>query len=556
MIFLNLACGPRKCSVSLSPNQTLAYALEKFCESFKLNVGEYALRHRNVQLDLSLEFRLSGLPNRANLDVCKKSEGSKGKEGLVKVALRVDGSRVVLEVPNTSTLWELLQKAESEKGLNLLSASGPGSKYLQPCMRYMSSVFCSNADLRRTTLSALGIRCQSVLFDFFREPTEVEVGEFLERDRAEQERDRAERERREAERERERAEQERRKVERERVQAEQDRVRAEQDRVRAEQDRMRAEQDRVRAEQERQKSEERSARAPSESQEMCQPRVKEQKQFASNESEITPPANEESKSNRSEDRILPAHLEGGGITDPIMSGFHKYIRDTEALKQGRLSPPPTTVDRDVKVFFPSEHQKAELLPDLPPDFFEPSAEEILSTFKRREDPEQLVLKTKAMRERSAAHFDRCLIRVRLPDGMQIQGTFHPQEKTEDVVEFVRSQLSEPNQKIDFYLYTSPPRAELKKETTLLKQTLTPASLLLLGIRPGQQMTAPILKPERLQELLPLYKKTVSEDAKFSSEKSTPASKNTAPTQQKNPTKARKSRPVKAAPKWFLAGKKR
>jgi UBX domain-containing protein 6 len=59
------------------------------------------------------------------------------------------------------------------------------------------------------------------------------------------------------------------------------------------------------------------------------------------------------------------------------------------------------------------------------------------------------LMTREMREQlerdkaSKRNFERCDVRVRFPDGMQLQGTFAAHERVRDIYDFVREQLNSP-----------------------------------------------------------------------------------------------------------------
>ncbi|KAM4888498.1 UBX domain-containing protein 6 isoform 1-T1 [Thomomys bottae] len=101
------------------------------------------------------------------------------------------------------------------------------------------------------------------------------------------------------------------------------------------------------------------------------------------------------------------------------------------------------LDRQRRVFRPSS-LAAQF--DLPADFFNLSAEELKREQRlRSEAVERLsVLRTKAMREkeeqRELRKYTYTLLRVRLPDGCLLQGTFYARERLSALYQFVRESL--------------------------------------------------------------------------------------------------------------------
>ncbi|XP_058064828.1 UBX domain-containing protein 6 [Anopheles bellator] len=112
----------------------------------------------------------------------------------------------------------------------------------------------------------------------------------------------------------------------------------------------------------------------------------------------------------------------------------------EALKASE--PIPLELDRNLQVLLPSQVKRSH----LPPDFFRISPEELKREQQlRTEALEQAqMLKTKAMREkeelRTINRYKFCLLRVRFPNGVYLQGTFNVYEKLAQLYEFVQSCL--------------------------------------------------------------------------------------------------------------------
>jgi len=94
------------------------------------------------------------------------------------------------------------------------------------------------------------------------------------------------------------------------------------------------------------------------------------------------------------------------------------------------------------------------------------------------------LRTKAMRDADSGPkriYRYCIIRIRLPDGLLVQGTFKASEKLEDVIEFIKEQLT--LDWLPFDLVDTIGKPFPKDVTTLSSLKLTPAALLNFRIEP-------------------------------------------------------------------------
>merc|ERR1712038_1463977 len=126
------------------------------------------------------------------------------------------------------------------------------------------------------------------------------------------------------------------------------------------------------------------------------------------------------------------------------------------LKEALIGAEPirAELDRGLKVLLPSQVQRTIA---LPPDFFALSPEELKreQQLKTELAEREGMLRTKAMREREEMKERRkyrfCLIRVRFPDGLVLQGTFSVYEQFKMVEEFVTDCLNHP---LPFVLHDS------------------------------------------------------------------------------------------------------
>lgn len=169
------------------------------------------------------------------------------------------------------------------------------------------------------------------------------------------------------------------------------------------------------------------------------------------------------------------------------------------------------LDRQLRVFRPSPLASHF---DLPGDFFSLTAEELKREQRLRADAvERLsVLRTKAMREkeeqRELRKYNYTLLRVRLPDGCLLQGTFYARERLSALYEFIRGALQ--SDWLPFELLASGGQKLSEDENVALNECgLVPSALLtfswdaavLEDIRAaGAEPDSSILKPELLEAI--------------------------------------------------------
>ncbi|MBN3315551.1 UBXN6 protein, partial [Atractosteus spatula] len=167
------------------------------------------------------------------------------------------------------------------------------------------------------------------------------------------------------------------------------------------------------------------------------------------------------------------------------------------------------LDRQLQVYRPSPHATRF---ELPPDFYNLTAEELKREQQLRSETVErnAQLRTKAMRERDEQRerkkYNYTLLRVRLPDGNLLQGTFYARDKVPALYEFVRGALINDWQPFELI---APGGQKLKEEELALNEcNLAPAALLtfswdgavLADIQASGTQTHSILKPELLENI--------------------------------------------------------
>jgi len=164
------------------------------------------------------------------------------------------------------------------------------------------------------------------------------------------------------------------------------------------------------------------------------------------------------------------------------------------------------LDRSVRIFHPSSNAMKMPVPD---EFFRVSADELRREQQaRKEAVEQLgMLRTREMRERDRVkelrRYRYCLIRVRFPDGILLQGTFAATEKLSAVFAFISENLV--TDSIPFTLSSSAGHSLIDETSSLAELSLAPAALLNLTFDPSVladiaaatvvKFQSPYVKPE-------------------------------------------------------------
>jgi len=166
---------------------TIAEGLIQFCKKYALPEDNWIVTNGRKEVDLSLTYRLSGLPTHAKLTLSRKAASTEPQE--VNVALQISSNRLIHKFPPAVSLWEILKYWEKEKGLNLTNDGDilPNSKdkikyYMQPVITYTTKEIGTNADLRSTTLAKLGLTSGNGMLRLLHKYTTIPIEDFLKLD--------------------------------------------------------------------------------------------------------------------------------------------------------------------------------------------------------------------------------------------------------------------------------------------------------------------------------------------------------------------------------------
>uniref|UniRef100_A0A8B9HNV6 UBX domain-containing protein 6 n=1 Tax=Astyanax mexicanus TaxID=7994 RepID=A0A8B9HNV6_ASTMX len=188
--------------------------------------------------------------------------------------------------------------------------------------------------------------------------------------------------------------------------------------------------------------------------------------------------------------------------------LEKIKEKKEQLQNGE--PVRAKLDRQPQAFRPTQNATRF---ELPPDFYNLSAEELKREQQAKSDivERNSMLRTKAMREkdeqRERRKYNYALLRIRLPDGNILQGTFLAWERVAALYQFVRDWLENGWQPFELL---APGGQKLKEDedVALNECNLAPAALLTFSwdaavqadIAAAGGKSTSVLKPELLANI--------------------------------------------------------
>lgn len=176
----------------------------------------------------------------------------------------------------------------------------------------------------------------------------------------------------------------------------------------------------------------------------------------------------------------------------------------------RGEPVRATLDRQPQALRPSPNAQRF---ELPPEFYNLSAEELKKEQQQRSDlvEKNAMLRTKAMRERDEQRerrkYNYTLLRIRLPDGNLLQGTFYAWDRLTVLYGFVRESLVDGWQPFDL-IAPGGQKLQETEEQALAECNLVPAALLSFAwdsavqadIAAAGGKSPALLKPELLENI--------------------------------------------------------
>lgn len=209
----------RRAIVKVTPQTQLTDVLKQACDRWKLRPELYTLKYNKKEIDLSVPYRLAGLPAGAKLELIQSSRSP----SVVNIALQLpqteNNARVTEKFPSTASIWQILRSFEAgvagtgstnqfnltQRGIAQTAEGGTGAGrlfYEMPTVQVMNKQLGTFEELQQT-LGQLGITSGSTLLrlsfknsgrpleeamkditEFFREAQSVELSAALEADAA------------------------------------------------------------------------------------------------------------------------------------------------------------------------------------------------------------------------------------------------------------------------------------------------------------------------------------------------------------------------------------
>ncbi|KIW03295.1 uncharacterized protein PV09_05507 [Verruconis gallopava] len=168
----------RRATIKVTPQTYMSDVLSQACSKFGLKSEQFGLKYNKKPVDLSLTYRLSGLPSGAQLDLVQSSKSP----SVINVALQFPQSennlRLTEKFPSSTTLWQILRRFESGTAggapypLNITQraiterntgAYGAGRLFYEmPTLSLMNRELSTFVDLQKT-LAQIGVTSGSAL---------------------------------------------------------------------------------------------------------------------------------------------------------------------------------------------------------------------------------------------------------------------------------------------------------------------------------------------------------------------------------------------------------
>ncbi|KAL4707690.1 hypothetical protein ACJJTC_014871 [Scirpophaga incertulas] len=136
----------RRQKVHCTPDTSMLQVLEEVCKKHDFQAVDYNLKHHNHILDLTTTIRFSNLPNKALLEMVESEK--KRVETIVTVGLLLeDGDRRTADFPPSTSLYDLTCRLASKELKSLT----------HPTILYMRQEVVGEVAMKETTLRQLGL---------------------------------------------------------------------------------------------------------------------------------------------------------------------------------------------------------------------------------------------------------------------------------------------------------------------------------------------------------------------------------------------------------------
>ncbi|CAF0772899.1 unnamed protein product [Brachionus calyciflorus] len=435
----------RRQQIKVQPSTKIIDILEEVCKKQGYASNEHELVYQKRSLDLTLTYRLSGIPNNAVVDLKKLESGPRQLNNVTISVQLEDGSRLAPQEfkPDSTNLFNVLEfySTSSEILKNSLDESLAEQTETYPTITYLTEQIVGIKQLKSTCLVDLGLTNGRFILKFLNRKIEKGKYESLMKE----------------------------------FEAKQAK--------------------KLKLEEIYQKKKEAESEQTNKITEN-KVHVQEQLKFPEpiKQSEIiSEPVKIETVSQASKkprieqmeiEQIIP-HNEFANFKFPEETKGQNLNNFNELAEIERIS--KEACDR-MSILYSLEETieiESEITSEPNEEFYNVTVQDLrlmLSDLKKTQS-EEAPLMTKQMRElekdRKAMKYSKIVVRVVFKNRMVLQGLFRPKELLSELYKFVRESLSEENQvdDMDFYLFSTPPKTVLKEmKMTLFDANLCPAAL--------------------------------------------------------------------------------
>jgi tether containing UBX domain for GLUT4 len=458
---LNVLCpNGRRQMVKVNANTKILDIIDEVCKKQGYNPNEFDLIHQRKTLDISLTYRLSGIPNNAQLELKKLENGPRQFQN-VTIALQMDdGSRLPQQEqfkPDSTSLLNVIEVfSKNNPDYFTKETFDDKSNYelgIFPTISYLNDQIVGLYQLKNTSLKDLGLTGGRSIIRFHYKQINKSDYDKMNQEFKE-------------------------KLDK-------------QNRLKEIYENKKIDVQEIALQKMNEQGENRDKIEKREKSEPPIDVIQAEKKMKYNTSDV------EMKSIRSESNF--ASIQESSMSSAINTSNEfvnfKFPEETkgqqlnemnELAEIEKLSKEPC--DRQALLFNmeeiePSDIQRTEELND---EFFDVTVQDLrymLNDLKQRQT-EDTPLMTKQMREmeqdRKAMKYTQIVVRIAFSNSrLVLQGLFRPKERVSNLYDFVRQFIhSTDAQDLDFYLFTSPPKLILNQmKTTLFESKLCPASLI-------------------------------------------------------------------------------
>jgi len=551
---VNVLCpNGHRVTVKVTPTTSVLHIVEEVCKKKGFDANQFAIKSEagKTPIDVTLQIRYANLPNNAKLEliqavVARVSDGAK-----VSISLQLpDGARLKpTEFPVDASLWDIIKGFERQEGTTFDSVIRDG---MEPVIVYMRDQICGEAQLRKTSLKAIGlISGRGLLRLNQREKTPAEtsmdVGEPISLAASNSTAAATS------------------ATTTSGARAVDDPLAG----VKLSREQMKMIDSISEGYRDYQRETEQIA-GPSTSVPAPSPFAAfpgPSRDFLPTRSSPSPAASTSSPPVA----VVRPQMEFADFKFPERDSSEaggSGTNESEKRLQDNSSDP---CDREMKVFNldvikRSESESSSM--EVDDDFFDLTIDDLRSRMAelQRTASADAPLLTSAMRERREedkyANYHRTLIRIHFPNRMILQGLFRLRETVGAIYDFVASNLDNP--KTPFYLYVAPPRQDLKdKNLTMMKAGLAPAANVYIGSKNGEtQLSSKCLSNLVAEGNLQSDLARLGRDSKtdcVAAKSEEMEEKDFSPPAKRPQTDAKGKATGGAGgkmPKWFAAGKKK